>query len=101
MQAIAAGVPASLEEVHSDTRNVLLTLARVWTTMATGVALSKDHAADWALARLPAHHRPAMALARDAYLGKATDYWDERHEHVFAVRQYMREQINRLQAGQR
>ncbi|WP_344835368.1 aminoglycoside adenylyltransferase domain-containing protein [Nonomuraea dietziae] len=58
VRGIVAGMPALLEELESDTRNVLLTLARIWTTVATGVIRSKDAAADWALARLPAEHRP-------------------------------------------
>lgn len=50
-----------------DTRNVVLTLARVWATLATGEIKPKDAAADWALAHLPAEHRPVLAHARDLY----------------------------------
>lgn len=82
VQATAAGVPDLLEELHSDTRNVLLTLARVWMTLTTGVVTSKDKAADWALARLPAQHRPLLSLARLAYLGKAEDAWAEQRDRV-------------------
>jgi predicted nucleotidyltransferase len=53
-RAIVAGVPSLLADLDSDTRNVLLTLARVWFTLATGRVGSKDVAADWALARLAA-----------------------------------------------
>jgi streptomycin 3"-adenylyltransferase len=77
-RAIAAGVPGLLEELASDTRNVLLTLARVWSTLATGDIRSKDAAADWALARLPAGDRPPLAHARAVYLGQETEDWSGR-----------------------
>lgn len=67
-RAILAGVPGLLAELEQDTRNVLLTLARIWSTLATGEIRTKDAAADWALPRLPKAQRSALALARDMYL---------------------------------
>lgn len=64
-------------EEGDDIRNGLLTLARIWTTLATGEIRSKDAAADWALARLPQEHRPVLAHARAAYLGKEPEDWRE------------------------
>ena len=46
-------IPALLEDLEDDTRNVLLTLARVWFTLRTGAIAAKDVAANWAIARLP------------------------------------------------
>lgn len=69
-------MPDLLAELDTDTRNVLLTLARIWTTLATGEIRSKDAAADWALARLPAGHRPVLAHARAVYLGDEDERWD-------------------------
>ncbi|MCE3277338.1 MAG: nucleotidyltransferase [Propionibacteriaceae bacterium] len=40
-----AGIPQLLGDLESDTRNVLLTLARIWTTLQTGQIRSKDAAA--------------------------------------------------------
>ncbi|MTE22286.1 DUF4111 domain-containing protein [Streptomyces sp. TRM43335] len=76
-RGIVAGVPGLSAEVASDTRNVVLTLARVWTTLATGTVRSKDAAADWALPRLPAAHRPVLAHARAVYLGDEEERWEE------------------------
>ncbi|MGW5860779.1 aminoglycoside adenylyltransferase family protein [Streptomyces sp. NPDC055239] len=70
-RAIVAGVPDLLAELASDTRNVVLTLARIWMTLATGAVTSKDAAADWALARIPAVHRPVLAHARSVYVAGA------------------------------
>lgn len=69
-RAIVSGVPGLMGELESDTRNVLLTLARVWTTLATGRIRSKDAAAGWAIERLPVAHRPVLAHARAVYLGE-------------------------------
>ncbi|MFF5359777.1 aminoglycoside adenylyltransferase family protein [Streptomyces scabiei] len=68
VRASVAGIPSLLDDLDSDTRNVLLTFARIWTTLATGQIKPKDAAADWALAQLPPEHRPALAHARQLYL---------------------------------
>lgn len=75
--AIVEGVPGLLADLESDTANVLLTLARIWLTLATGEIRSKDAAADWALARLPSTHRLALARARAIYLGQLADTWGD------------------------
>lgn len=63
-----AGIPQLISDLESDTRNVLLTLARIWSTLETGQIRSKDAAAAWALAQLPPEHQPPLARARDMYL---------------------------------
>jgi predicted nucleotidyltransferase len=81
-RAIVAGVPALLGDLEWDTRNVVLTLARIWTTLATGAIRSKDAAAAWALSHLPAEHRPVLARARGIYLGDEEEQWDDLLPHV-------------------
>ncbi|MFD5140737.1 aminoglycoside adenylyltransferase family protein [Streptomyces sp. NPDC058378] len=68
VRASVAGIPDLLDNLDGDTRNVLLTFARIWTTLATGQIRPKDAAADWALAQLPPEHRPALEHARQLYL---------------------------------
>lgn len=77
LRGILAGVPGLMDDLDTDTRNVLLTLARIWTTLATGTIRSKDGAADWVLERLPVAHRPVLELARDGYLGRREDRWED------------------------
>ncbi|SDN02921.1 aminoglycoside adenylyltransferase family protein [Allokutzneria albata] len=79
VRASAAGVPELLRDLDSDTRNVVLTLARAWTTLATGEIRSKDAAADWALAQLPPEHRPVLRHAKELYLHRhyAEEHWSE------------------------
>ncbi|MBA2383073.1 MAG: DUF4111 domain-containing protein [Actinobacteria bacterium] len=69
-QAVADGLGSLLDDLETDARNVILTLARIWSSLATGTVRSKDEAADWALARLPEEHRPPLARARAIYLGE-------------------------------
>ncbi|SDG00066.1 streptomycin 3-adenylyltransferase [Sinosporangium album] len=73
----AAVVPELLEELETDTRNAVLTLTRVWSTLATGEIRSKDTAAAWALGRLPEERRPVLAHARAVYLGEERERWDD------------------------
>ncbi len=70
------GIPGLLTDLAGDARNVLLTLARTWATLATGTIMPKDAAADWALGQLPPDQRPVLAHARDLY--RTTTYADER-----------------------
>ncbi|HEX6128506.1 MAG TPA: aminoglycoside adenylyltransferase family protein [Candidatus Limnocylindria bacterium] len=58
-----------------DTRNVLLTLARMWSTVATGEFRSKDAAAEWAAARLPEADGAVLRRARDGYLSGGDEGW--------------------------
>jgi predicted nucleotidyltransferase len=88
------GVDGLLADLAPDTRNVLLTLARIWSTLDTGEILSKDAAADWVLARLPEEHRPVLARARDGYLGAAEDRWDD-EGRIQALASHLVSQIRR------
>lgn len=68
-------IPELLADLPTDARNVVLTLARVWCTAATGEVRPKDEAATWVLERLPAVHRPVLEHARELY--RTTTYADE------------------------
>lgn len=87
VRAMVDGVPSLMADLPDDTRNVLLTLARIWTTVVTGEIRSKDEAADWALSRLPDIYRPTLARARDLYLtGGYGDPWDDGMSRPLAER---------------
>ena len=62
------GIPSLLGDLQEDTRNVVLTLSRIWATVATGQVMSKEAAAIWALRRLPPEDRPVLEHARHLYL---------------------------------
>jgi streptomycin 3"-adenylyltransferase len=62
--------------------NVILTLARIWTTLATGDIRSKDEAASWALERLAPDQPSVLARARAIYLGEEPEQWDDLRPEV-------------------
>jgi streptomycin 3"-adenylyltransferase len=102
IRASLSGIPDLLTELHQDTRNAVLTLARVWTTLATGEIRPKDAAAEWALARLPPERRPVLEHARQLYLTRhySEEHWSE--ELRAGVRPYadtVLAEIRRLTAG--
>jgi predicted nucleotidyltransferase len=97
--AMVAGIDGLLHDLGSDTRNVILTLARIWSTVATDVIRSKDDAADWALARAPQEHRAVLARARAMYRGEAEGSWDDVRPQVRACAAYLVSEIERARAA--
>jgi streptomycin 3"-adenylyltransferase len=95
-RAIVAGVPDLLGDLDRDTRNVILTLARIWWTVASGEIGSKDGAADWALAQLPDEHRAVLARARAVYVGDEEDRWDDVTSGVRSYAHHVVAEIDRL-----
>jgi streptomycin 3"-adenylyltransferase len=99
VRATVAGIPGLLQDLDDDTRTVMLSFARIWTTLATGQIKSKDAAAEWALAQLPPEHRPVLQHAKELYLNRrySEDSWS--NELMTQVRPYVEQvlaQINRL-----
>lgn len=78
LSAILRDTSTVEEYLPWDTRNVVLTLARIWSAVATDEVMSKAGAARWALPRLPEAHRAVLELALAAYLGNVTDRWDDK-----------------------
>lgn len=77
IMAIKDTLPNLMSELDSDTRNVLLTLARVWSTVATDAIYSKPAAADWVVNRLPEKYCPVMERAKAICQGEEREYWDD------------------------
>lgn len=72
------------EDWTGDEHTVVLALARIWYSLATGSIAAKDVAAQWLLERLPDAHQPVLANARAAYLGTAPDLLAQWPEQVNA-----------------
>jgi predicted nucleotidyltransferase len=83
------------EYLDWDTRNVVLTLPRIWSAIATDEVHSKDSAAAWALPQLPEEHRPVLERARAIYRGEAEDSWDGMLPQVRAYASYVVTRIDR------
>ena len=77
-----------IRDVEGDTRNVVLTLARIWTSLGTGEVLRKDGAATWVLERLPDEHKPVLERARSLYLEGSRGTWDDLRDEVDAYVAY-------------
>lgn len=88
-RAVLACVPDLLTELDSDTRNVLLTLARIAVTASSGDICSKDAAADNVLPLLPPQLRPVLVLARDDYLMDSRPDWAALSEKVGLLAEHL------------
>jgi streptomycin 3"-adenylyltransferase len=84
-RAMTEEIGSLLDDLETDTANVLLTLARIWHTLATHDFAPKDAAADWVLAQF-GEPVPALELARDEYLGTDGAWADRQAEAQAAVR---------------
>ena len=82
IDAFTEGIPGMLEDVHSDTRNLVLTLARIWCSVITKEIHPKDVAAGWALARLPPEHQAVLARARNIYLRIEDEHWEDLRDRI-------------------
>jgi aminoglycoside 9-adenylyltransferase len=92
-RAIADSLPKLVGELRGDERNVLLTLARMWITLATDEIVPKDVAAEWVINRLPRRLRAVLDLARRAYIGECRDDWAHRQKEVDAFVQHAKQEI--------
>lgn len=97
LRAITAGVDGLLADLDTDTANVLLTLARIWVTVATGEIRSKDAAADWVIARLPGSDRAVLARARAIYLGHEAYHWEDLQTQVRPTVDDLVAEVHRLE----
>ena len=74
-RAVVEGVPGLLADLADDTRNVLLTLARVLATLRTGRIWWKDAAVLQVRDAVPGELVGLLDLAAAAYRGEVTDDW--------------------------
>lgn len=95
-RAIGHALPTLRDNLQGDERNVLLTLARMWCTLATREFVPKDFAADWAIPRLPAESRAPLGLSRDAYIGTTVDDWSGREPEAQRLADELSRQITAL-----
>jgi streptomycin 3"-adenylyltransferase len=75
------------DKVQTDTRNMLLALARTWQTLATGEIARKDAAATWAAGRLPRAEAEVVRRAGEQYLAGShgEDTWPASARQVRAA----------------
>lgn len=69
-------------DLGSDTRNVLLTYARIWSTLETNAIRSKPAAANWVINRLPKEYQPVMKRAKLICIGLENERWEDIQELI-------------------
>ena len=79
-----------------DERNVVLALARIWCSAASGKIVPKDVAADWVIARLPVEHQPILLEARQAYLGYGEDRLAARADRLTGFVLFVKHEVAKL-----
>ena len=94
MTALTDELPNFMSELDSDTRNVLLTLARIWSTVETDTIHSKPAAADWVIERLPEAYRPVLRRAKAICIGKEDEHWDDLRDLLKPCADLMFEEVN-------
>jgi streptomycin 3"-adenylyltransferase len=66
-----------MADLYTDTRNILLTYARIWSTLETDTIRSKPKAALWAIDRLPKEYKPVLERARSICVGETNESWND------------------------
>lgn len=93
--ALTDTLPDLMSELDSDVRNVLLTLARIWSTVATDSIRTKPAAAGWVISHLPQKYRPVMERAKAICQGEEKEYWGDIQESVKPCADFIVSEINR------
>jgi predicted nucleotidyltransferase len=101
IRAMVSDLDGLTEDLEGDTRNILLTLARIWQTVVTGIVDRKDRAAEWVQERLPSDYQHLMERARAMYLGWQPDEWTDLASETRTTADYMISQIRREVARRR
>jgi predicted nucleotidyltransferase len=81
-------------DLEHDTRNVLLTYGRIWSTLATNEIRSKPAAADWTMNHLPKEYQPVMKRAKSICIGAENEYWEDIKVLIKPCADFMLEKIN-------
>ena len=81
--------------VDTDTRNVLLTLSRIWYTLEANEISSKHESAMWVLDHLPCEYHPALIKAINISMGKNVEDWEGVKPHILPCTEYMLNHINK------
>jgi predicted nucleotidyltransferase len=96
LKAMKASSDERFESIKGDTRNVLLTQARIWVYLELGEIYSKPNAAEWVLGRLPTEHHASLQKAKSVCLGEKEDIWEEDLSEAIECGKFIKNTIERL-----
>ncbi len=94
MKAMLQDLTRLVADLEDDTRNVLLTLARIWSTLKTDAIRSKPAAADWVMNHLPKAYQPVMQRAKSICIGVENEYWVDINVLIKPCADFMVDKIN-------
>ena len=94
MKAMLHDLNRLATDLEHDTRNVLLTYARIWSTLETNAIRSKPAAADWVINHLPKIYQPVMKRAKSICIGVENEYWDDIEVLIKSCADFMVDKIN-------
>lgn len=92
-QACRDALPALLENLQADTRNVVLTLARMVITVTTGQIVSKDEATAHVSPTLPKPEGTLLLQAAAEYRGDTVIDWPQRWTDVHSAAELLQSMI--------
>ncbi len=92
-RAMKDSLPGLIANLKGDERNVILTLARMWVTAATGEFMAKDEAAQWVIPHLPKEQAALIELAEKAYRGECSDKWENLETELVVLVERMKKDI--------
>lgn len=92
--ATTDSLPQLVSELESDTRNVLLALARIWSTMTTNKITSKVDAANLVISYLPTEYKAVMERAKAICVGDTKEHWDDIKDLVKPCADFILDKIN-------
>lgn len=88
-KAMLHELPSLVTSLDSDTRNVILTLARMWCTLETDTIHSKPESATWAISHLPNEYQPILQRAKRIYLDEEFENWDDINKFIRPCANFM------------
>lgn len=94
MKAMLHDLNRLATDLEHDTRNVLLTYARIWSTLETNAVRSKPAAADWVMNQLPKVYQPVMRRAKSICIGVENEYWNDIEALIKPCADFMVDKIN-------
>jgi streptomycin 3"-adenylyltransferase len=94
MKAMHQDLNRLATDLEHDTRNVLLTYARIWSTLETNAIRSKPAAADWVMKHLPEIYQPVIKRAKSICIGVENEHWDDIKVLIKPCADFMVNKIN-------
>ena len=95
MRALTSEIDSVLCDINWDTRNILLTLARIWSTVETDTIRSKATAVDWTINKLPERYRSILDRAKSILQDQQTEEWEDLKAEIKPCADFIVEQIKK------